>query len=157
MTDPLLTLQDDALQSLTELSEELGLYDVPLGVRAPVATTADLMNRMFDIRDQRREIAAQDKALKEEADGLEETLLMRMREQGSTRVSNKRGTAIISEVIVPSVDDWDAVTEYIKENDAMFLLTKKIASAAYRELIESGQEVPGVRPVTKVDINLRAT
>jgi hypothetical protein len=149
---------NDALQELTDLSEQLGLYDLPpQPEQEQPLRTSDIMNRMFEIREQRRELAAKDKELKDEADALEETLLVKMREQGSTRVSNKRGTAIISETIVPSVDDWDAVTEYIKENDAMYLLTKKIASAPFRELIESGQEVPGVRAVTKVDINLRAS
>lgn len=145
----------ELFQQLVEESERLQLYQEP-EPKQPM-TTADIINRLLDIREQRREIAAKDKTLKEEADALEEALLVKMREQGSTRVSNKRGTAIISETIVPSVDDWDAVFAYIKDNDAMYLMTKKLASAAFRELIESGQEIPGVRPVTKVDINLRAS
>ncbi len=119
-------------------------------------TPGGMIDRLLEIRERRRELSAEDKTLKEEADGLEESLIVLLRQQDSTRISNKNGIAIISETIVPTVDDWDAASEYIIENQALHLLTRKIASAAFREMLESGQEIPGVRAVTKVDLNLRA-
>jgi len=43
----------------------------------------------------------------------------------------------------------------MKENDALFLLQRRPAAAAYRELLESGQTIPGVEPYTQRQIGLR--
>jgi hypothetical protein len=79
-----------------------------------------------------------------------------MTEQGSTKVSSTLGTAIISETQQPSVKDWDAFYKHIKDSDAFHLLQRRAAAAAFRELWDIGQVVPGVESFTQRTINLRA-
>jgi hypothetical protein len=121
-------------------------------------TAEQIIRRMFDIRNRKRRVSAIEKKLNAEWDSLKAEILAKIREQGEgmKAISSKLGTASITEEIVPHVDDWDQVWEYMKENDALHLVQKRVATGAFRELIESGQEVPGMRPVPKIDISLTA-
>jgi hypothetical protein len=71
------------------------------------------------------------------------------------KASSAAGTASITEVIVPQVVDWDAVYEHIRETGDFYLLQKRPAAAAFRELHDSDITVPGMEPFTKRNISLR--
>lgn len=119
-------------------------------------TVGAMMDRLFQIRSQKRELEEEIKALNEEWEGIEARLLMQMDEQGSTRVANTQGTAILSETLVPQVEDWESFIHWARDNDALHMIQRRVSSPAYREIIESGQSVPGLSPFTKRSVNLRA-
>jgi hypothetical protein len=118
--------------------------------------TSDLLHRIFEIRRARADLKTQDQALQEEFNQIEQVLLARADDQGATRISTSDGTAIVSEEIVPTITDWDALYAYIKENDAFHFLQRRVASAAYREALTANQEIPGLAPYTKRSLNFRA-
>jgi hypothetical protein len=118
-------------------------------------TTAQIVQRMVEIRDERRKIGAVDKELIDEYKPLELELIIRLDEQGMEKASTSHGTASITETVLPQVVDWDAFYEWIKENDAFYMLQKRPAAAAYRELQDSGEEVAGLVPYTQRSIGLR--
>jgi hypothetical protein len=118
-------------------------------------TTADLIARLVDIREEKRKMKAREKELNEEWRTLELEAMIRLDDQGMDKASSKRGTISIGETVLPQVVDWDAFGEHIIENDALYLLQRRPAAAAYRELLESGETVPGVEPYTQRSINLR--
>lgn len=118
-------------------------------------TTADLIAKLVDIREEKRKIKAREKELNDEWRTLELEALIRLDDQGMDKASTKRGTISIGENVLPQVVDWDAFGEHIIQNDALFLLQRRPAAAAYRELLESGETVPGVEPYTQRSINLR--
>lgn len=120
----------------------------------PLATSA-IIQKMTDIRDERRRIADRDKELVAEWRTLEMELITRYEEQGVQKATTDAGTASITEMVVPQVVDWDAVYEHIKETGDFYLLQKRPAAAAFRELHEGGIEVPGIQPYTKKTISLR--
>lgn len=123
----------------------------------PEATIADLIAKMFEIRERRQAISKEDKELIEEWEGLQAKVLDNLDGQGATRVSSALGTAVITEDLVPQVNDWDALYSYIRDNDAFHMLQRRVATAAYRELREGGHDVPGIAPLKKRSISLRAT
>lgn len=110
---------------------------------------------MVDIREEKRRIKAREKELNDEWRSLELEALIRLDDQGMEKASTKRATISIGENILPQVVDWDAFGEHIIENDALYLLQRRPAAAAYRELLGSGETVPGVEPYTQRSINLR--
>ena len=120
----------------------------------PMATSA-IIQKMADIREERRRIADRDKELVAEWRALEMELITRYEEQGVQKATTDAGTASITEMVVPQVVDWDAVYEHIRETGDFYLLQKRPAAAAFRELHESGIEVPGIQPYTKKTISLR--
>lgn len=118
-------------------------------------TTAQIVKAMVDVRDERRRISARDKELIAEQEGYKRELLLRLDEQGMEKVSTADGTATITETILPQVIDWDQFYEYMIANDALYLLQKRPAAAAFREMHDSGNVIAGVEAFTQRDIGLR--
>lgn len=110
---------------------------------------------MVEAREERRRIAARDKELIGEMKSLETELITRLDEQGMKKASGEAGTASITEQILPQVVDWDALYTHIHETESYFLLQRRPAAAAFRELHASGEEVPGIEPFTQRTISLR--
>lgn len=116
-----------------------------------------MIAQLSEIRDRRRELAAEDKDLIEKYDTLKAAFVKRMEEEGCTRISSTEGTVILTETVVPQVNDRDAMDKWILETGNIYLLQSRVNSAAYRELVEAGQEVPGIMPFHKKDISLRSS
>ena len=72
--------------------------------------------------------------------------------------AGKSASVSISEVVVPTVKDWDAFYTYINRNKAYHLLERRPTSIAYREELESrnGKLLPGVESFTRRTLNLRS-
>lgn len=115
----------------------------------------DLIESLADLREQKRKLSDEYKKVDEQYKELEAQLLNRLDQEGAQFSGSSKHRATVSEVVVPSVTDWDAFYEYVKENDALYLFEKRVASAPWRELVESGEQIPGTEPFTKRSINLR--
>ena len=122
---------------------------------SPQKPTSDIIAALVAVRDERRDIGTRDKELVEKWRSLEMELITRLDEQGMLKASTVTGTASITETVVPQVVDWEAVYEHIKETGDFYLLQKRPAAAAFRELQASGIEIPGMEPYTKKTISLR--
>lgn len=122
---------------------------------APLRATSDIIQSLVECRDERRSIADRDKVLVKVWKSLEEELLLRLDEQGMLQGKTPLGTATITETIVPNVVDWDDLQEHILETGDFYLLQKRPAAAAFRELHASGKEIPGMEAFNKRTISLR--
>ena len=122
---------------------------------SPQLPTSAIIAKMVEARDERRRISERDKELIAEMRSLEMELLVRLDEQGMKKASTDDGTASITETVLPNVTDWDAVYEHIKETGDFYLLQKRPAAAAFRELHDSGEVIPGMEAYTKRSISLR--
>lgn len=122
---------------------------------SPQLTTSDIISKLAEVRDERRRIGARDKELVAEWRALEMELLLRLDEQGMLKASTSAGTASITETVLPQVVDWDALFAHIVETGDFHLLQKRPAAAAFRELHQSGEVIPGIEPYTKREISLR--
>ena len=121
----------------------------------PALTTAEIVQRAVEVREERRKIGARDKELIAEWRSLEMELITRLDEQGMEKASTGAGTASINETVLPNVVDWDEFYKYMLEEDSLHLLQRRPAAAAFRELIDSGFTIPGVEPYTQRSIGLR--
>lgn len=124
---------------------------------SPPLTTGDIMTKLGEIRDERRRIGEREKELIEAWRKFEAELISRFDEQGMKKATSDIGTATITEAVVPQIIDWDAVYEHIGSTGDFYLLQKRPAAAAFRELHSAGIEVPGMEPFTKRTISLRKT
>jgi hypothetical protein len=123
---------------------------------APVKLTpGQIIKEMIAIRDERKRIAERDKELVEIWRGLEAMGIAIGDEMGMKRMSSDDGTATITQETLPQVEDWDALYQYIMENDACHMLQRRVSAAAFRELQDAGIEIPGVVPYVQRKISLR--
>lgn len=65
------------------------------------------------------------------------------------------GAVSMSEETQPAVTDWDALYEYIKENDAFYFLQRKVNAAPFRDLLSTGETLAGVASVQVRKISVR--
>jgi hypothetical protein len=73
------------------------------------------------------------KGVKEKLEQLEAWLKEKADEQGVTSFKTKHGTAFLTTTDYANVGDWDAVLEFVRENEAFDMLEKRISKIAVRE------------------------
>lgn len=112
------------------------------------------IDRMWELREQKRALEKQVKALEEEISGVEAALLTRMDAEGTTKASSNRATVSVKELTVPTVHDWDLFWSFIHKHRAYHLLERRPSVAACREVFEQKGKLPGVDLFTKRRINL---
>lgn len=119
-------------------------------------TVRELVENLVNIRDERSNLSEKDKFLSEQYRAVESVLMAKLDEQGMKRATvDGVATATLTESVVPNVVDWDALYEYILANNATHLLQRRPSTAAFRELHDMGESVPGIEPYTKRSISLR--
>lgn len=114
----------------------------------------DMIDRLAEIRDEKRGLNNQLKELDEQFKDLQEAIMQALDAQGMQFGGSSRYRATITESVVPTVEDWQGVEEFVKQEDALFLFERRIAVAAWREFHESGTLVPGTSPFTKRGLSL---
>ena len=102
------------------------------------------------------EAKAQVKDIKENMTKLEAWIKEKADADGVTSFKTKHGTAFLTTNDFARVADWDAMLEFIQENEAYDLLEKRVSKVAVRGYIDMNKAVPaGVTYGTRVDVNVR--
>jgi hypothetical protein len=115
----------------------------------------EMIDKMFLLREQKRGLESQVKEVNKEIADLQQGLLARFQEVGTDYARGSMASASVTETIVPQIDDWGQVAEWVMENDALYLLHRRVSSGPWKELRDAGTDVPGIEPYTKVAISLR--
>jgi len=115
-----------------------------------------MLNELAETRQELVTLIEQEKALKSKKADLETQIIINLKDQGIDRVGNDACTVSIKQEIVPTVRDWDAVHEHVLDTGQFELMQKRMSATAYRELIQMGQEVPGVEATELTRMNFRS-
>lgn len=119
-------------------------------------TLGELIAKREQLRDQKRalnaELAEIDAALTEN----ESDLLTALDAAGLEHAKIDGVSVSISEQTMPSVTDWDALYGFIRDNDAFYMLQRRVSTGPYREMLQMEQEVPGVEPYVQRKVNMRS-
>jgi hypothetical protein len=112
------------------------------------------------LRGQKDAIEAETKervsSIKAKMDKLEAWIKEQADVQGVTSFKTKHGTAFLTTTDFANVADWDAILQFVRENEAFDLFEKRISKVAVRGYIEQTKTVPpGVNYGTRLDVNIR--
>lgn len=123
-------------------------------------TVDEVIAAYVKLRDKKAAIEAKAKeevaTVKEKMIKIETWLKAQADEQGVTGFKTEAGTAFITTTDFANVADWDAVVQWVKENDAYDLLERRVSKTAVRGYLEANSELPhGVNYGTKVEMNVR--
>jgi len=110
-------------------------------------TVDDAIGAYLKLRNKKDSMEA---ALKQQTDvisgvmkKLEHFLLTAAAEQGVDSFKTEHGTAFIKETDFASVEDWDALLEYVMNTKSFEFLTKKVNKTPVKEFIDAnGGELP---------------
>lgn len=120
-------------------------------------TLADLALARDNLRTQLKAVQDEEKRLKELMAENELAIIEQLDAQGVTRSGVGPYSMSISTSTVGNVADWDQVYAYIHEHEAFHLLQRRLANAAYAEMLEQGEVLPGVEPFEKRSLNFRVS
>lgn len=113
------------------------------------------IDRLYELREQKRDLNAAIADIDAQFEEIEANVLAKLQEIGVDSSKSKLASATISETVVPNVEDWDAFGRYIIDTNQLFLLQRRTSIAAYRDLLQAGETIPGVSPFTKTSLSLR--
>jgi len=118
-------------------------------------TIGEMTTELFTLKQEKAEHNSAVRALNVNIEVYEKKLLNAMREVGITTLSNDLCTVYIAKQVVPNVVNWDAFYEYVGKTNSFHLLERRLTRTAYREMVENGEEVPGVDPVSFDEVRTR--
>jgi isochorismate hydrolase len=116
----------------------------------------ELIQDRAEVKDQMADLNIQLKYLNQKKDELDRELMMKLDEQGLARTANDKASVSINTDTVPDVTDWDALYAHVTETGDFSLLQKRVSSAAYKELLKLGENIPGLSPREIRRINFRS-
>lgn len=124
-----------------------------LTVDQVIATYIKLRNKKLALQ---AEVKEKTDAITEQMQKLESWIKEKADETGVTSFKTSTGTAFLTTTDFANVADWDAVVEFVKDNDAWDMFEKRISKTAVRGYIDMNKEVPpGVNYGTRLDVNIR--
>tara|TARA_R100000781_G_C4080870_1_gene127668 strand:+ start:484 stop:888 length:405 start_codon:yes stop_codon:yes gene_type:complete len=96
-------------------------------------------------------------AIKQKMATIEAWIQAKSDETGVKSFKTNEGTAFMTTSDFASVADWDAVLEFVRENEAWEMLTRGVNKTAVRGHIDETQTIPpGVNFGTKISVNVRS-
>ena len=113
------------------------------------------IDRLLDLSQRLKRLGQVEKRIKEEMDELEGRVMSALDAQDSVLGSGLRGKATISSSEVPTLEDLDVLFEFMKQNDAPYLLERRVALTPWRELLQQGTLVPGTKSFTKRKVAIK--
>ncbi len=118
----------------------------------------DLIQELFQLRSEISLVKRDTlKPLEDRKKEVEEELMRQLDEIGldSTKI-NGVGSVSVKEETVANAEDWTQFYEFIQSTGSFHLLNRAINNAAYRETLQTGEEVPGVVPFKRKKLSVRA-
>lgn len=89
-------------------------------------------------------------------DRIEKHLLNKMQEQGLKSMPTTAGTAYIQHRTAASVQDWDSLLNYIKENSLWTMLEKRVSKTAVEEFKAANEDIPpGIKWSESIVVNVK--
>jgi hypothetical protein len=122
---------------------------------------ARIVKAFLKMRDRRAELKAeferQDAAIKEQQVRLEGELMKILNEAGGDSLGTEFGTIYRSVDVKASCQDWDALYQFIRENDMFELLEKRVGKNAIKEYMDKheGRLPPGVSIFKEATVTIR--
>ena len=128
---------------------------------APQVPTEKLVKAYIKMRDARAALSAEydtkDKEIKDQMDLIEHTLLDVCKRAGADSIKTGAGTIIRGVKTSYWTSDWESMHNFVKENQALDLLERRVAQKAMGEFLKANPDkMPkGMNVETKYTVTVR--
>lgn len=113
------------------------------------------VDRLGKKREERKELEAKLKKIKEEERVIEDKILDNCSKDEISAIKGRQWAISLTRSIVPNVTDWNKFNKYVIRNKAIDMLQRRVSTSAWRERVEAGKNIPGVEPFTRIGLQLR--
>ena len=122
---------------------------------APTLTLGQAADKMWLLKDNKKALDAQIKAIEVQVKELETTIFGLLDAQDTRKAEGRVASISVGEAVVGTVENWDAFWPYIVKNKFFHLVQKRASDPGLRELWDMGKVIPGVQPFTKRTLSVR--
>lgn len=130
-------------------------------IEAPQVPTEKLVKAYIKMRDARAALSAEyeakDKEIKDQMEMIEHTLLDVCKRAGADSIKTGNGTVIRGVRTSYWTSDWESMHNFVKENQALDLLERRVAQRAMGEFLKANPDkMPkGMNVETKYTVTVR--
>ena len=104
----------------------------------------DLVDQYISFRAQRLAVDKKVAELKEMEESLKKAIIAKMKDESMSAVGGANGLVKMTVLREPVANDWSALYDFIKANDAFELLHKRLSTVAVKERADDGEILPGI-------------
>ena len=113
------------------------------------------IDALYELRERRIALQREADDLKRQETNLEFELMSQVTSLGIAAAKGRRASFSVTHEVVPNVNDWSKLHDYIIIEKDFTLLQKRIGVTAWRDYYETGLLIPGTDAVTLNKVNLR--
>lgn len=116
-----------------------------------------LIDHAFSLRERKKKIMLSVVEIDNELLDVEQEIQQYLRSAGITTVRARTASATLTEQLVPQIENFEEVFAWVLEapEERAHFLARRVNSAPYKELIATGESVPGVSPYNKQSLSVR--
>lgn len=104
----------------------------------------DMISQILDYKEQERSLAKEASAIKAVREECEREVLNYMKALGLERSGIGAANVMVQTKRHPQVKSWDLVYEFMLQNNAPYILQKRVLASAIEEFESLGEPVPGI-------------
>ena len=113
------------------------------------------IDKLHNLREKKRELEDEVKKIRKIMDEEEINIFALLEEQDIPGAKGHTASVSITESIVPVIENDEIFFEHVLTTGDIHLLERRPSVRAFRETMESGDTVPGLRPFTRRTLSLR--
>ena len=113
-------------------------------------------DKIWQLREDKRVLDKQVKAIETEIAALTETIFGMLDEQDTRKAEGKKASVSVNYTEVGNVTDWDAFWPWIAKTKNFHLIQKRVSDPGLREQWTLGKKTPGVEPFTKRSLSINS-
>lgn len=118
-------------------------------------TLNELITRHKQIKQEKAELNVKLSALEKEQKQIGYELLNYLNDHNQIACETAAGKVVRTENTFPKIDDWEEALRWIFESENTQLVRRQLNATAFRELLNTGVETPGLSKVTVYDVTVR--
>lgn len=117
-------------------------------------TIGQAIDKLWELEQEKKAAAAEVKRIEGLIEEAKEKVYEAMDTQGVQQSKGTKASASIGDQTTYNIEDFDALSKYVKKTGYFHLFQRRVSAEAVRELFETKGGVPGLVPFTKRKINL---
>jgi len=113
------------------------------------------IDKLHALREKKRLLEDEIKTIRQTMEEEEINIFAMLEEQEIPGARGHTATVSITNSVVPIIENDEIFFDHVLTTGDIHLLERRPSVRAYREMIEAGEEIPGLRPFTRRTLSLR--
>lgn len=109
-----------------------------------------------ELRLKKAALAAEIRDIEKEYEEVSAPLIDFLRQNGLNTIAPDKASATISEETYWNIEDQEAFENWVYATKSLFALQRRLSAATINDLVNAGEEVPGLKAFTKTKLSIKS-